>query len=198
MKTVVIASNNKNKIYEFNKILSLPNVSFISMGEAGFCDDIVEDGNSFEENALIKARAVSQALGCVAISDDSGLEVEALNNEPGIYSARYAGGHDDNANNALLIKNLQGIENRNARYVCAICICYPNGDYRITKAYCNGRIIDEPKGQNGFGYDPYFYVDEFNTTLASVTIEQKNTISHRAKAIKQILEVCDENLNFKW
>ena len=197
MKTVVIASNNKNKIYEFNKILNLPDIKFISMSEAGYFDDIIEDGNTFEENALIKARAVSNALGCIAISDDSGLEVEALDNAPGIYSARYAGGHDDEANNALLLKNLKNVENRRARYACSICIYHPNGDYRITKAYCYGKIIDERRGHNGFGYDPYFYVEEFNATLAEVSIEQKNTISHRAKAIKEILEVCDENLNFK-
>ena len=197
MKTVVIASNNKNKIYEFNKILNFPNIKFVSMEEARYFEDIIEDGKSFEENALIKARSVSLRLNCIAISDDSGLEVEALNNEPGIYSARYAGGHDDIANNELLIKNLQGVENRNARYTCAICIYHPNGEYRITKAHCYGKIIDEKRGTNGFGYDPYFYVEEFNATLAEVSIEQKNTISHRAKAIKKILEICDENFDFK-
>ena len=128
MKTVVIATNNKNKVKEFKSIINNPNIEFKTLKEIGYDKDIIEDGNSFIENALIKARTVSRDLNCIAISDDSGLEVRALNWAPGIYSARYAGGHDDLENNKLLIKNLKGIEDRFARYVCAIAICYPNGD----------------------------------------------------------------------
>ena len=143
------------------------------------------------------ARTISKELNCVAISDDSGLEVEALNNAPGIYSARYAGTHNDNDNNKLLIKNLSGIENRKARYVCAICIYYPDGKYLITKGTVNGLIIDEPRGMNGFGYDPYFYIEEFKQTFAEVELEKKNTISHRANAIRKIKELINEDFTYK-
>ncbi len=195
MKTVVIATNNKNKVKEFKSIINNPNIEFKTLKEIGYDKDIIEDGNTFIENALIKARTVSRDLNCIAISDDSGLEVRALNWEPGIYSARYAGGHDDLENNKLLIKNLKGIEDRFARYVCAIAICYPNGDELTEIAYCEGKIIDTPLGENGFGYDPYFYVDEFNKTLAQVSLEEKNKISHRARAIRKIKERIDEDFN---
>ncbi len=195
MKTVVIATNNKNKVKEFKSIINNPNIEFKTLKEIGYDKDIVEDGNTFVENALIKARTVSHDLNCIAISDDSGLEVRALNWAPGIYSARYAGGHDDLENNKLLIKNLKGIEDRFARYACAIAICYPNGDELTEIAYCEGKIIDTPLGENGFGYDPYFYVDEFNKTLAQVSLEEKNKISHRAKAIRKIKEKIDEDFN---
>ena len=195
MKTVVIASNNLNKIKEFRSILNIPNVEFKGLKEIGFTDEIIEDGNSFFENALIKAKTISEKLNVIAISDDSGLEVEALNNAPGIYSARYAGGHDDEENNKLLLKNLKGIENRKARYVCNICLYYPDGKYVSVEDYCYGYIIDERKGSNGFGYDPYFYVDEYHKTLAQVSLEEKNKISHRAKALRKLKEMLDENFN---
>ena len=129
LKTVVIASNNQNKIREFRSILNIPNVEFKSLKEIGFNDDIIEDGNSFFDNALIKAKTISERLGVIAISDDSGLEVNALGGAPGIYSARYAGGHDDEANNHLLLKNLKGIEDRSTRYVCNIVLYYHDGKY---------------------------------------------------------------------
>ena len=195
MKTVVIATNNKNKVKEFKSIINNPNIEFKTLKEIGYDKDIIEDGNTFIENALIKARTVSRDLNCIAISDDSGLEVRVLNWEPGIYSARYAGGHDDLENNKLLIKNLKGIEDRFARYACAIAICYPNGDELTEIAYCEGKIIDTPLGENGFGYDPYFYVEEFNKTLAQVSLEEKNKISHRARAIRKIKERIDEDFN---
>ena len=195
MKTIVIATNNKHKVYEFRSMFNNPNIEFKTLKEIGYDKDIVVDGNSFIENALIKARTVSRDLNCIAISDDSGLEVRALNWAPGIYSARYAGGHDDLENNKLLIKNLKGIEDRFARYACAIAICYPNGDELTEIAYCEGKIIDTLLGENGFGYDPYFYVDEYNKTLAQVSLEEKNKISHRAKAIRKIKEKIDEDFN---
>ena len=194
---VVIATNNKNKVYEFKSLFNSKNVEFKTLKEIGYLKEIIEDGNSFEENALIKARTISKELNCVAISDDSGLEVEALNNAPGIYSARYAGTHNDDDNNKLLIKNLSGIENRKARYVCAICIYYPDGKYLITKGTVNGLIIDEPRGANGFGYDPYFYIEEFKQTFAEVELEKKNTISHRANAIRKMKELINEDFTYK-
>ena len=195
MKTVVIASNNLNKIKEFRSILNVPNVEFKGLAEIGFNEDIIEDGNSFFENALIKAKTIATKLNVIAISDDSGLEVEALGGAPGIYSARYAGGHDDEENNKLLLKNLKGIENRRARYVCNIVLCYPDGRYISVEDYCNGYIIDERRGVNGFGYDPYFYVDEYKKTLAEVSLDEKNKISHRAKALRRLREKLDENFD---
>lgn len=195
MKTVVIASNNLNKIKEFRSILNIPNVEFKGLKEIGFTEDIIEDGNSFFENALIKAKTISEKLNVIAISDDSGLEVEALGGAPGIYSARYAGGHDDEENNKLLLKNLKGIENRKARYVCNIVLYYPSGKYISVEDYCEGYIIDDRRGTNGFGYDPYFYVDEYKKTLAEVSLEDKNKISHRAKALRRLREKLDENFD---
>jgi len=195
LKTIVIATNNKHKVYEFRSMFNNPNIEFKTLKEIGYDKDIIEDGNSFIENALIKARTVSRDLNCIAISDDSGLEVRALNWAPGIYSARYAGGHDDLENNKLLIKNLKGVEDRFARYACAIAVVYPNGDEITEIAYCEGKIVDTPKGENGFGYDPYFYVDEYKKRLAEVSLEEKNRISHRAKAIRKIKERIDEDFN---
>lgn len=197
MKTIVIATNNKNKVREFQSLFPEVGIEFKSLKELGYDKEIIETGSTFEENAIIKAKQVAQDLKLTAISDDSGLEVEALGNAPGIYSARYAGGHDDARNNALLLKNLEGVENRRARYVCAICVCQPDGDYRVVRGVCEGRIIDEARGENGFGYDPYFYVEEFQRTFAEISLEKKNTISHRAKALRGILEICNEDFSFK-
>lgn len=194
---IVIATNNKNKVYEFKSLFGNDAIEFKTLQEIGYTKDIVEDGMTFEENAIIKARTVSMDLGCIAISDDSGLEVDALGGEPGIYSARYAGTHNDLDNNRLLIKNLQGIENRKARYVCAICIYYPDGKYLVTRGTVEGEIHDEPKGENGFGYDPYFYIKEFNQTFAEVPLEKKNTISHRANAIRKMKELINEDFTYK-
>lgn len=192
---IVIATNNKNKVREFKSLFK--NVEFLSLSDINYTKEIIEDGKTFEENALIKARQIAKELGVIAISDDSGLEVDALNGAPGIYSARYAGGHNDEDNNKLLLKNLEGVKNRKARYVCAICVCQPNLDYRIVRGTVEGRIIDERRGSEGFGYDPYFYVDEFKKTFAEVSLEQKNTISHRARALRKIKEILNEDFSFK-
>lgn len=194
---IVIATNNKNKVYEFKSLFGNDNIEFKTLHEIGYDKEIIEDGLTFEENAIIKAKSVSLDLGCIAISDDSGLEVDALNGAPGIYSARYAGTHNDDDNNKLLIKNLEGIENRNARYVCAICIYYPDGKYLVTRGTVEGIIIDTPKGENGFGYDPYFYIPEFKKTFAEVPLDKKNTISHRANAIRKMKELINEDFTYK-
>ena len=195
MKTVVIATNNKNKVREFKSILDNPNLEFKTLKEIGYDKEIEENGNTFEENAIIKAMTVAKDLNVIAISDDSGLCVDALNGAPGIYSARYAGTHNDEDNNALLIKNLKGIENRNAHYECVICIAYPNGDYITEIGTVSGIIIDDRRGNGGFGYDPYFYIPEFGKTFAEVPLEKKNTISHRNKALMKIKDRIDENFN---
>lgn len=197
MKIIVIATNNDHKVREFESLFQNPNLCFKSLKDMRYTKEIIENGTTFEENAIIKATQVAKDLHLPVISDDSGLEVEALNNAPGIYSARYAGGHDDKENNALLIRNMKGKINRNARYVCALCLCQENGEYKTVVESCRGKIIDEPRGENGFGYDPYFYVEEFKKTFAEISLEQKNTISHRAKAMRKLEEICDANFSFK-
>ena len=195
MQTIIIATNNKNKVREIKSIFKNPNIEFKTLSEMGYDKDIIEDGLSFKENAIIKAKAVSKEYNMIAISDDSGLEIEALNWEPGIYSARWAGTHNDDDNNRLLVEKLKNIENRTARYTCAICVYYPNDEVLTVEDYCYGRIIDEPKGENGFGYDPYFFIDEFNATFAEVSLEKKNTISHRAKALRALKELLNEDFS---
>lgn len=196
MSNIIFATNNKNKLRELRSIF--PNVNILSLNELGYDKDIIEDGNTFEENALIKARQVSLDLNMIVVAEDSGLEVDALGGAPGIYSARYAGlDKDDEANNQLLLKNLIGVENRNARYVCALCVYHPSGEYKIFKETCPGIIIDDRRGSGGFGYDPYFYIPEFGKTFAEVPLEKKNTISHRSKAFNKLRELCNEDLSFK-
>ena len=187
---IVFASNNAGKIREVQKILgecfATDDVTVLSLKDIGFTDDIVEDGATFEENALIKARAVAK-LGYFCIADDSGLEVDALNGAPGIYSARYSGVHgDDAANNLLVLKNLEGVADdaRTARFTCAIACVLPNGEEFTVRASCEGRILHAEEGSGGFGYDPLFYVEQYGKTLASVTPEEKNAISHRGKALR--------------
>ena len=187
---LVFASNNAGKIREVQAILKecigMENTELLSLKDIGFFEDIVEDGTTFEENALIKARTVAK-LGYICIADDSGLEVDALDGAPGVYSARYSGGHgNDVENNRLVLKNLTGVpdEKRTARFTCAIACAMPNGESFTVRASCEGRILHEEEGTGGFGYDPLFYVEEYRKTLASVTPEEKNAISHRGKAIR--------------
>ena len=188
--TFVFASNNAGKIREVTVILRecFPDddLTVKTLADIGFTEEIVEDGVTFEENALIKARAVA-ALGYVAIADDSGLEVDALGGEPGVYSARYSGGHgNDAANNRLVLERLGTLpdEKRTARFTCAIACATPEGDSFTVRASCEGRILYEEIGGGGFGYDPLFYVEQYKKTLAQVTPEEKNAISHRGKALR--------------
>ena len=198
MCTVIIATNNQNKIREIKSLFENSSVNFKSLKEIGFYEDIVEDGNTFSENAMIKAKTIALKYGYPAISDDSGLEVRALNWEPGIYSARYAYNlHDDEENNKLLLKNLEGIEDRFARYACAICLYFPNGEHLDVLEYCDGEIIDDRRGTNGFGYDPYFYIPKLKKTFAEVPLEVKNTMSHRAKALRKLKELINEDFSIK-
>lgn len=192
--TFVFASNNAGKIREVRAILSEcfqgEELTVKTLDDIGFTDDIVEDGETFEANALIKARAVA-ALGYVAIADDSGLEVDALGGEPGVYSARYSGGHgNDVENNRLVLSRLGSLpeEKRTARFTCAIACVTPEGDSFTVRACCEGRILYEEIGEGGFGYDPLFYVEQYQKTLAEVTPEEKNAISHRGKALRAFAE----------
>ncbi len=190
MNKIVIASNNKHKIKEFKEMLS--NYDILSLNDIGFTRDIVEDGNTFEENALIKAREVynylkGQNLDYIVISDDSGLCCDALDGAPGIYSARYASEHNDKANRDKLIKDLEG-KDKSAYFNCTIVLYYPNDEYKVFVGKTYGKIIEEEKGKTDFGYDPIFYSDDLNKTFGEATEEEKNGVSHRGRAISEMLK----------
>ena len=192
-RTLVIASNNAHKIKEISEMVE-DRMNVISMAEAGFTDEIDENGETFEENAAIKARAVAKATGYCALGDDSGLSVDALDGAPGVHSARYAGKHgDDKANNDLLIANMADIpsEDRTAEFVCALALSMPNGEVKTVRGSCPGVITFTPRGTGGFGYDPYFeYLS--GETFAEMAQEEKNRISHRAHAMQLMLPYLEE------
>ena len=195
---IVLASRNKKKIAELQTLLSqyIENIEILSLDDVGIYGEIEEDGDTFEANALIKAK-VAASSGYIGVGDDSGLVVDALGGAPGVFSARYAGEHgDDEANNALLIKNLAGIADRSARFVCCIACVFPEGDKNepiIAKGFVEGEIIDERQGDGGFGYDPIFYCPAVGKTLAEVSAEEKNKVSHRGNAIKAFAEKLKAN-----
>ncbi len=186
---LIIASNNKDKIKEIKQILSSHFDEIISIKEAGINHETIEDGTTFMENAIKKAREICEISGCPTLADDSGICVDALNGEPGIYSARYSGEHgNDQLNNELILKNLKGKSNRKAHYTCAMALIFPDGRELLAEGYWHGEIAHEPKGTNGFGYDPLFIPDGFNCTSAELTPEAKNDISHRRNALNILLE----------
>ena len=193
---IIFATGNKNKMIEIRQILQDLGMEILSMKEAGIDIDIVEDGKSFEENAMIKAAAIAElpevkAMDAIVLADDSGLEIDYLNKEPGVYSARYMGEHTDyHTKNASLIKRLEGVpdEKRTARFVCAIAAAFPDGRVETVRETMEGRIGYEEKGENGFGYDPIFFLPEYGCTSAELPMEEKNKISHRGKALQAIKE----------
>ena len=188
---IVFATGNAGKIKEIRSIMEDTGLEVVSMKDAGIKVDIEENGKSYEENALIKARAVAAFTGDIVMADDSGLEIDALNKEPGIYSARYLGEDTPySVKNANLIERLDGVpdEERTARFVCAIATVLPDGRELTTRATIEGRIGYEEKGANGFGYDPIFYVPQFGKTTAELTEEEKNQVSHRGKALRLMKE----------
>lgn len=189
---LIIASNNKHKITEIKEILANDFDEILSMEEAGIFDDIEETGETFKENALIKARYVADKMGCAVLADDSGLEVKALNGAPGVYSARYSGKHgDDEANNDKLLEVMQDIKDRQARFTCAIALVRPNNNELVAEGYCPGKIIYERRGYSGFGYDPLFYMDYLEKTMAELDAVTKNKISHRYNALMEIKILLD-------
>lgn len=183
---IVLASGNLHKIKEISDML--PEFEVVGYKELGFNFEIEENGKTFYENALIKAKAVSDALKLPALADDSGICVEALNGMPGIYSARYAGDGIDEHNNELLLKNMQGEKNRNAKFVCCMVFYQPNGEIITATGETHGKILDKCYGENGFGYDPLFFSDDLNISLGIASSEEKNKISHRYRAIKALRE----------
>ncbi len=191
MRTIVVATNNFGKVKEFKELFQED--CLLTLKDIQYDKEIEEKGNTFSDNALSKARQVSKDTGYIVLADDSGLEVAALGGEPGVHSARYAKDHDDQANNALLLKKLNGKTQRDARFVCALCLYFPNDSYFMAEGYCTGVITTEARGTNGFGYDPYFLVPEFNQTMAQMPLSVKNKISHRAKALQTLKEKLNEN-----
>ncbi len=191
---IIFATGNAGKMKEIRMILEDMGLKILSMKEAGILLDIEENGTTYEENALIKARAVAdceEAKGAVVLADDSGLEVDYLQGEPGIYSARYMGEDTPySVKNANLIERLEGVpeEQRGARFVCAIAAVLPDGTELTTRAAIEGRIDYEERGEHGFGYDPIFFVPEFGRTTAQLTEEEKNQVSHRGKALRLMKE----------
>lgn len=187
---VIIATKNEGKVREFRQLLEPFGYEPVSMTEAGVNAEINEDGETFEENAHIKAKAVYQMTGLPVIADDSGLEVDFLGGAPGIYSARYAGENStDEERNEKLLEEMQGVDLplRNARFVCAIYFILDSKHEYCVTGTLDGFIGEEPQGKNGFGYDPIFMIDE-DTSLAEVSAEEKNRISHRAQAMKKLAE----------
>ncbi|MDR5658628.1 XTP/dITP diphosphatase [Serpentinicella sp. ANB-PHB4] len=188
--TVVIATNNKHKLEEIKTILQGYPYDVKSLADMGLDGlEIIEDGKTFEENAEIKAKVVMDQTGCIAIADDSGIEVDAIDKAPGIYSARFAGENaTDQENNEKLLKLLQNtsIEKRTARFVSCIAMLFPNGERILTRGECEGKVGFEPVGQGGFGYDPLFIVPELQLTFAQIDAETKNKISHRGKALDKL------------
>ena len=185
MDTYVIATNNAHKLHEIRDILENDRRRFISMKEAGIATDPEENGLTFEENALIKARAACKASGLPALADDSGLEVDFLNGEPGIRSARYCEGSDADRV-VYLLKKMEGVpaQQRGAQFVSAIACVYPDGTEFAVRGICRGVILTENRGEGGFGYDPVFFVPEEGETFASMPQARKNAISHRANSLK--------------
>lgn len=194
MKRMIFATGNENKMKEIREILGALPLEILSMKEAGVSADILEDGKTFEENALIKARAICKLAGEMVLADDSGLEIDYLNKEPGIYSARYMGEDTSyHIKNKSLIDRLEGVpdEKRTARFVCAIAAVFPDGKELVVRGTVEGIIGYEEKGENGFGYDPIFYLPERGCTTAELPPEEKNSISHRGNALRLMKELLE-------
>lgn len=207
MDTIIFATGNKNKMIEIRMILADLGCKILSQKEAGIQADVVEDGQTFEENALIKAttiadiaRKMPEYKNAVVLADDSGLEIDALNKEPGIYSARYMGEDTSyDIKNQALIDRLEGVpdEKRTARFVCAIAAALPDGSTEVVRGTMEGRIGYEITGENGFGYDPIFYLPQFGCSSAELEPEKKNELSHRGEGLRKMRKVLEENLESK-
>lgn len=194
---IVLATSNQHKLREFQQILDADILTIMLQSAFPGCPEVIEDGSSFEENALKKARAIAAHTGCVAMADDSGLEVDALDGAPGIYSARYAGApRSDKRNIALLLKNMRHVDTpqRGAQFRCVIAVVAPDGRDIVAQGLCRGRITTEPLGSDGFGYDPVFLHDPSGRTFAQLDSAEKNSISHRGLAVRKLCEVLPDFL----
>jgi len=201
VKEVLLATRNQGKIREFATLLSPVFERLTSLRELYSVPDIVEDEKTFKENALKKARIISGLTKKITLADDSGLEVESLGGRPGVFSSRYAGEACDKENIKKLLKELKGVGDRRARFVCTLALVFPDGLTGLTasgreivvEGRCDGIIVDDPRGESGFGYDPVFLVPQKNKTMAELTPEEKNQISHRALAVRKLI-MCLNNL----
>ncbi len=191
MKKWIAATKNPGKIREIRKILEGTDIEVVSMEEIGITVDVEEDGTTFEENARKKATEIYKLTGLPCLSDDSGLEVDALGGAPGVYSARYAGGHDDDENNLKLLREMEGKTVRTARYVCALVLVIDDQHEILVRGECEGEIGFEMKGENGFGYDVLFYLPQYGKNMAEISDEEKNAISHRGKALRELRKKVD-------
>lgn len=192
MKEIIVATKNRGKARDFIGMFEPLGFIVKTLHDYEEIEDVEETGTTFEENAVIKAEAVAKRLGRIVIADDSGLIVDALNGEPGIYSARYAGEHkDDEANIDKVLEKLKGVPDneRTARYYCALALAFPDGRTTTVNGTCEGTIRHERRGTNGFGYDPIFYMSQLDKTMAEITLEEKNQISHRAEAMRKLKDV---------
>lgn len=191
MKQVVIATKNKGKAKDFEALFTPLGYEVVTMFDVAPDMEIEETGTTFEENAVLKAETLSKALGTIVIADDSGLDVDALDGAPGVYSARYAGDHDDEANIVKVLKNLKGLpeEKRTARFMCALAIAGPELETTTVFGSCEGVILEEKRGTNGFGYDPIFFVPALDRAMAELTPEEKGAISHRGNAIRKLADL---------
>lgn len=195
---IILATNNKSKVKEISEMLSGSDITFESLADAGINVEVEETGTTFEENALLKAREICKLSGKPTISDDSGLEIDALDGAPGIYSSRFMGEDTsyDIKNNAL-IEKLENVADpdRTARFRCCMALVLPDGREFVTEGAMEGIIAREPKGINGFGYDPILFIPEYNRTSAELSSEEKNNISHRGEALRKMIEVIKKELN---
>ena len=186
---IIIATKNLGKLNEFSSLLNNHFKKIYSLIDFDSIPEIVEDGKTFSENALKKARVVCSHLERITLADDSGLVVDSLGDEPGIYSARYAGDSaTDDKNIDKLLFRLEGVQDRKARFVCDLALVYPNGKEFVFEGICEGLIIKEKRGGGGFGYDPVFFIPQIKKTMAEISSEQKNKISHRSNAVKKLIK----------
>lgn len=188
-RKIIFATGNMDKMREIREILGGLDAEILSMKEAGISLDIEENGKTFEENAVIKAKAVAKVANEIVLADDSGLEIDYLNKEPGVYSARYMGEDTSyEVKNKALLERLLGIpkEQRTARFVCAVAAAFPEGEVVVKRGTIEGYIGEKPEGENGFGYDPIFYVEKYHCSTAALSREEKNAISHRGNALRAI------------
>ncbi|MGI6492939.1 MAG: XTP/dITP diphosphatase [Peptococcaceae bacterium] len=195
---LVLATRNEGKLRELTDLLAPYGFEVLSLSSFSELGEIIEDGATFKENAIIKAAAVAKHTGLLALADDSGLEVDALDGAPGVYSSRFAGeGKDDLANNRKLLELLAGLppERRTARFQCVVAIAWPDGSMRTSTGTCEGVIAESPRGEGGFGYDPLFYVPEYGKTFAELDAAVKNKISHRAKALAGAVDILSKLKN---
>ena len=184
---IVLATTNKNKVREFREMVKDFPVEIRSVGDFGPIPECIEDGETFEENAYKKALHTAKILGLPAIADDSGLEVEALAGAPGVYSARYAGESASDADNCdKLLREMEGQENRKAAFQCVLSIAVPSGPALTYEGSCEGTILEEKKGEAGFGYDPVFFYEPYNKSFAECSMEEKNKVSHRGRALAEL------------